>query len=99
MEEVFNFENDLYPLVLKKGLDFFAYHTEEFMADMGTFERLKKCEDYLKSKSDGDNMNIQALILVGGTGTRLRPFKQTVPKPMVPAWTTASMVTAFSTPA
>lgn len=49
-EEVFNFENYLYPILLKKNISFYAYNTDEFIHDMGTVERLKKCEDYLNDK-------------------------------------------------
>ncbi len=52
-EEVFNFENYLYPILLQKNIKFYGYHTEEFMHDMGTFDRLKKCEDYLINKLKG----------------------------------------------
>lgn len=48
--EIFNFENYIYPRALKKNMNIFAYYTEEFMSDMGTFERLKKCEEYLNRK-------------------------------------------------
>ena len=48
--EVFNFENYIYPKSLNKGLRLYGYNTTEFMHDMGTFERLKKCEEYLKAK-------------------------------------------------
>jgi mannose-1-phosphate guanylyltransferase / phosphomannomutase len=48
--EKFNFENYIYPRALLAGLNLRAYQSEEFMADMGTPERLKKCEDYLRSK-------------------------------------------------
>jgi mannose-1-phosphate guanylyltransferase / phosphomannomutase len=49
-EDVFEFEGYLYERVLGSNLKFFAYNTSEFMADMGTMERLKKCEDYLSLK-------------------------------------------------
>ncbi len=49
-EEVFNFENYLYPILLKNKISFYAYNTDEFIHDMGTIERLKKCEEYLKNK-------------------------------------------------
>jgi NDP-sugar pyrophosphorylase family protein len=49
-KEIFNFENYIYPKALKNNMNLFAYHTEEFMSDMGTFERLKKCEEYLESQ-------------------------------------------------
>jgi len=49
-KEVFNFENYVYPKVLAAGLKMMAYQTDEFMEDMGTPERLKTCEDFLKSR-------------------------------------------------
>ncbi len=53
-EEVFNFENYLYPVLLKNKIRFYGYNTNEFIHDMGTVERLKKCEDYLRNKSKLD---------------------------------------------
>jgi len=47
-KEKFNFENYLYPKVIENNLRFFAYESSEFMADMGTFERLERCSKYLK---------------------------------------------------
>lgn len=47
-EEEFNFENYLFPKVLKSNLNFYSYITEEFIADVGTIDRLKKCEEYLR---------------------------------------------------
>jgi mannose-1-phosphate guanylyltransferase/phosphomannomutase len=49
-QEVFNFENYLYKKIIDNNWRFFAYPTEEFIADMGDFERLKKCSDYISSK-------------------------------------------------
>jgi GDP-4-dehydro-6-deoxy-D-mannose reductase len=63
-KEVFNFENYIYPKVLEKGWKLYGYHSEEFMADMGTPKRLKKCEDHLK-KSLGDSYH---RVLVTGAG-------------------------------
>jgi NDP-sugar pyrophosphorylase family protein len=51
-EEVFNFENYLYPILLKNNIKFYAYNTDEFIHDMGTVDRLKRCEDYLKNKQN-----------------------------------------------
>lgn len=48
-KDVFTFETYLYPRILEKGLKFFAYHTEELIFDIGTPERLKKCEEILIS--------------------------------------------------
>jgi NDP-sugar pyrophosphorylase family protein len=48
--EIFNFENYLYKKAILHKKKFYGYVTEEFFSDMGTFERLKKCEDYLKNK-------------------------------------------------
>lgn len=47
-KEIFTFETYLYPKILEKNLRFFAYHSEEFISDMGTFDRLKKCEDFMR---------------------------------------------------
>ncbi|MEM0465190.1 MAG: NDP-sugar synthase [Candidatus Pacearchaeota archaeon] len=46
-KDEFNFESYLFPRIIEKNLDFYAYNTNEFIQDMGTFERLKKCEEYL----------------------------------------------------
>tara|TARA_Y100000310_G_C20596486_1_gene770781 strand:+ start:663 stop:1400 length:738 start_codon:yes stop_codon:yes gene_type:complete len=46
-KEKFNFENYIYPKALDHGLKLFGYHSEEFMHDMGTLNRIKRCEDYL----------------------------------------------------
>lgn len=51
-EEVFNFENYLYPILLKNNIRFYAYNTNEFIHDMGTLDKLKRCEEYLKNKSN-----------------------------------------------
>jgi len=50
-KEVFTFETYLYPKILQHNLRFFVYHSEEFISDMGTFDRLKKCEDFMKNNS------------------------------------------------
>jgi len=50
-EEVFNFENYLFPKIIKKNLRFFAYLTDEFIIDIGTMERLRFCEEYLRSRT------------------------------------------------
>jgi NDP-sugar pyrophosphorylase family protein len=49
-KNIFNFENYLFPRILENNKRFFAYYSEEFISDMGTFKRLKKCEEYLRSK-------------------------------------------------
>jgi mannose-1-phosphate guanylyltransferase / phosphomannomutase len=54
-EEVFNFENYLYPIILKNNIPFYGYNSEEFMLDIGNVERLKKCEDYLNHKLNKQN--------------------------------------------
>ncbi len=54
-EEAFNFENYLYPILLKNKIKFYAYNTNEFIHDMGTTELLKKCEEYLKNKLNRDS--------------------------------------------
>ncbi len=46
-KEVFTLETYLYPRIIQNNLGFFAYDTDEFIADMGTFDRLKKCEDFV----------------------------------------------------
>lgn len=51
-EEKFDLEPYLYPKLLESEYSLYAYETEEFMADMGTPERIKKCEDFLKSKME-----------------------------------------------
>ncbi|MDO8509329.1 MAG: nucleotidyltransferase family protein [Nanoarchaeota archaeon] len=48
-KEIFTFETYLYPKVLENGINFYGYNSEEFISDMGTFDRLKKCEDFVKS--------------------------------------------------
>ncbi|MBR9705254.1 nucleotidyltransferase family protein [Candidatus Pacearchaeota archaeon] len=53
-KEVFNFENYLYQRVLDNQKRFYGYITDEFIHDMGTFERLKKCEDFLKNKLNNE---------------------------------------------
>lgn len=50
-KEVFNFENYIYPKALDSKLRLFGYHSEEFMHDMGTIDRIKRCEDYLWGKT------------------------------------------------
>src|SRR3989338_9205533 len=47
-KEVFTLETYLYPKIIQNNLRFFAYNTDEFIEDMGTFDRLKKCEDFMK---------------------------------------------------
>ncbi len=47
-KEVFNFENYIYPKAINQNFKIMAYTTDEFIADMGTPERLKKCEEHLK---------------------------------------------------
>jgi len=49
-KEIFNFENEIYPKMLTMEMNLMTYETDEFMEDMGTPERLKKCEEYLRSK-------------------------------------------------
>src|SRR3989338_7333519 len=49
-QEKFDFETYLYPRILEADAKMLAYESDEFMSDMGTPERLKKCEDFLKSK-------------------------------------------------
>ncbi|MSR86160.1 NAD-dependent epimerase/dehydratase family protein, partial [Candidatus Woesearchaeota archaeon] len=51
-KEIFNFENEIYPKMLQHGMRLYAYQTNEFMEDMGTPERLKKCEEFLQSKME-----------------------------------------------
>lgn len=48
--EIFNFENYLYKKILENNKRFYGYVSDEFIHDMGTFERLKTCEDYLKNR-------------------------------------------------
>lgn len=52
-KEAFTFETYLYPKILENELRFFAYHTEEFIFDVGTMERLKKCEEFLLANPGG----------------------------------------------
>lgn len=49
-KEVFNFENYFYPKILEANMNLFAYNTDEFIHDMGTFERLHICEKYIETK-------------------------------------------------
>ena len=49
-KEIFNFENYLFPKILENKMQIMTYSTNEFIADMGTLDRLRKCEDYLRSK-------------------------------------------------
>ena len=49
--EVFNFENYVYPKMLEANKNLFAYNTDEFIHDTGTFERLHVCEKYLETKN------------------------------------------------
>ncbi len=49
-KRIFNFENYIYPKALDKNMTLIAYQTDEFIADMGTPARLKKCEEHLLSK-------------------------------------------------
>lgn len=51
-EEKFDFEPYLYPKILEADARMLAYESEEFMSDMGTPERLKKCEEYLQSRME-----------------------------------------------
>ena len=44
----FIIEKDLYPVLLENNEKIYSYHTEEFVKDMGTLERLKEIGDYLK---------------------------------------------------
>lgn len=44
-----NFENDILPILIKKGV-VYGYVTNEFLKDMGTFDRLEKVKKYLQSK-------------------------------------------------
>lgn len=43
-EEIFNFENYLYPKILEKGFNMRGYVTDERICDIGTQERLKMIE-------------------------------------------------------
>ncbi len=54
-KEIFNFENYLYPKMLERKMKLMAYVTNEFMADMGTLERLRKCEEHLLSRQRNHN--------------------------------------------
>jgi len=49
-QEIFTLETYLYPKILENGVKMMVYQSDEFIHDMGTPERLKKCEEYLKSK-------------------------------------------------
>ena len=56
-QEVFNFETYLFPKIIGKKIEFFGYPTNEFIHDMGTFERLKICEDFLKARLSTSNIS------------------------------------------
>ncbi|MBS3152114.1 nucleotidyltransferase family protein [Candidatus Woesearchaeota archaeon] len=49
-KEIFTFETEIYPKAIEKNLRILGYVTNEFIEDMGTPERFKKCEEYFKSK-------------------------------------------------
>lgn len=49
-DDVFTFETYLYPRLIENNYGFFAYYTDEFIRDAGTFDRLKKCEEFLLSQ-------------------------------------------------
>jgi GDP-4-dehydro-6-deoxy-D-mannose reductase len=51
-KEVFDLETELYPKLVDSNFKFIGYHSEEFMADMGTPERLERCENHLLNNSN-----------------------------------------------
>ncbi len=57
-KRIFNFENYIYSKMLDKNMALVAYQSDEFIADMGTPTRLKKCEDHLLSKKQKDFITI-----------------------------------------
>ncbi len=53
----YNLDHQLLPDVLEKGFDFYGYEADDYIKDIGTFERYKKCqEDFEKIiKNNGTN--------------------------------------------
>lgn len=49
-EEKLDFAHDLFPRMLKRGRRLFAYHSREYIKDMGTPERLARVEGDLASR-------------------------------------------------
>ncbi|MBU2637820.1 MAG: nucleotidyltransferase family protein [Nanoarchaeota archaeon] len=48
----YSMENELLPNIIETQNNVFAYHTEEFLKDMGTFDRIKQVEEKLKSNKE-----------------------------------------------
>ena len=49
-KEEFNFENDMYPKIIKRGWKLMAYTSGEDMINIESLEQLKQCEKYLLRK-------------------------------------------------
>ncbi|RME54111.1 SIS domain-containing protein [Candidatus Woesearchaeota archaeon] len=47
----FSLEKELLPFLVNNGLGVYAYNTDEFLKDMGTFDRIKWVEEQLSTKS------------------------------------------------
>ncbi|MFA5887130.1 MAG: nucleotidyltransferase family protein [Candidatus Nanoarchaeia archaeon] len=48
-EGSYNLERQLLPELLKQGKKVYAYYTEEFLEDMGSFDRMKQIEEMMKT--------------------------------------------------
>jgi len=49
-EGQFDFIQDVFPQMISAGEDLYGYHTDEFLQDMGTFDRYKRLKKRLESR-------------------------------------------------